>query len=102
MMELFQLSQIDKDRFWSRVDVRGENDCWPWAARKNPTGYGVIEISGDFYFAHRVAFFLLTGLDPTKRPVHHKCDNVGCCNPAHMYVGDYQFPDDDDEDDADA
>ena len=95
MKTLFHLNEIEKDRFWSRVDVRGPDDCWPWAAGKNPRGYGLIDFNQEFYFAHRVAFWLFKGLDPTRRPVYHNCGNVGCCNPKHMYIGDYQFPDDD-------
>ena len=27
-------------RFWSKVDIRGDNECWPWTAYRNPSGYG--------------------------------------------------------------
>gem|GEM_PF-6576504 len=29
------------DRFWSKVDIRGPNDCWEWQAKRHPRGYGV-------------------------------------------------------------
>jgi len=63
MKPLPELTQRQKDRFWSRVDVRESTDCWPWAARKNDAGYGIIALlDADAFFAHRVAFALLKGL----------------------------------------
>jgi len=97
MKPLPELTQRQKDRFWSRVDVRESTDCWPWAARKNDAGYGIIALlDADAFFAHRVAFALLKGFDPSDRPVLHKCGNVGCCNPAHMKLGDHVFEDGED------
>lgn len=37
--------------------------------------------------AHRVAFFLTHGYWPAF--ACHTCDNVVCCNPAHIYDGSY-------------
>jgi len=27
-------------RFWDKVDKRGPDECWPWLANIEPTGYG--------------------------------------------------------------
>lgn len=28
------------ERFWIKVDQRGDDECWPWIAGKNSSGYG--------------------------------------------------------------
>lgn len=30
------------DRFWSKVDVRGPDDCWEWRGARNLKGYGTM------------------------------------------------------------
>lgn len=28
------------DRFWSKVNKRGQDECWEWLAYKDSNGYG--------------------------------------------------------------
>lgn len=73
-------------RFWSKVMVRGPNECWPWlACRKR--GYGEVRIGFGHYVATRVAYKLATGADPGDLDVCHTCDNPPCCNPSHFFLG---------------
>ena len=81
-----------KKRFWSKVDQRGPDECWPWTASTNG-GYGAFgaKLFGEkkmrVHRAHRVAFFLATGVAPDDLVVCHSCDNPPCCNPAHLWLG---------------
>jgi hypothetical protein len=81
---------------WSKVDVKSENECWPWKGYKNEDGYGRTWINDKGYYAHRVIFNLafpnriqLTAPSNTEESgfLLHTCDNPCCCNPAHLFVG---------------
>lgn len=74
-----------RERFWSRVDRRGPDECWPWLGAKNEKGYGKFDIPGHSPFsAHRIALHL-TGREVSQRLVtDHLCRNPACCNPAHL------------------
>jgi hypothetical protein len=75
------------DRFWSKVDRKGPEECWPWLAGKSPSGYGSFSIKLRGFRAHRVAYELEIGPIPEGLIVRHKCDNPACCNPNHLEVG---------------
>lgn len=74
--------------FWSRVDKRGEDECWNWTGKAHHAfGYGVLTIGGKYVSSHRRAYELSYGPIPPKMSVLHKCDNPQCCNPTHLYLG---------------
>jgi hypothetical protein len=81
---------------WSKVDKKGEDECWPWLGYKNENGYGRVMINEWAYYAHRVIFNLVNpGVIELKAPkssdeygfLLHSCDNPSCCNPKHLRVG---------------
>lgn len=78
------------DRFWSKVDRRGE--CWLWLAAVDKDGYGKFQINHrsqrkqTHVRAHRVAFFLAHGHWPLSQALH-SCDNPRCCRPDHIRDG---------------
>jgi len=90
------LTPDDIARFWDKVDQRRPNDCWEWKASVTKSnGYGQFGIDRRTVGAHRVAYFLGTGEQPTGLHVLHQCDNKRCCNPAHLFLGTQQDNSDD-------
>jgi hypothetical protein len=76
-------------RFWSKVAVRGPDECWEWQGAKRAQGsYGRAYIGAVTYRAHRVALALSTGDLPQRLYALHSCDNPPCCNPAHLRWGE--------------
>lgn len=73
--------------FWSRVDIRGPDDCWQWTGKPSDRGYGRLRFGGKETTAHRVAYSLTAGDISKNMCVRHKCDNRLCCNPAHLEIG---------------
>lgn len=75
------------ERFWVKVDRRGDDECWPWTACRSQKGYGRFRFNGNQTNAHRVAFILTRGPIADALLVCHRCDNPICCNPAHLFLG---------------
>lgn len=82
-----------EERFWSKVDRRSPDECWPWraAVRRKNEGYGAFYFKGRHHPAGRIAWFLAKGEMPEPGVVVcHECDNPPCCNPAHLFLGTNQ------------
>ena len=87
MIEL-RFTPIFIARFWSRVDVGGPNDCWPWRAGGHERGYGTISLNGKAVRAPRIAWEFFNGAPMTSDLCAcHRCDNPKCCNPEHIFPG---------------
>lgn len=78
-------------RFWSKVDVRGPDDCWLWLGGTDRDGYGYFDVAhNDRTRSHRVAFKIANGAIDPKLQVQHSCDNPPCNNPGHLTQGTTQ------------
>ena len=83
------MTPADVARFWSHVDVRGTDECWPWK-RARTNGYGRFSVGGRrgrLAIASRVAYEIENGPLALGVEVLHECDNPPCCNPAHLTAG---------------
>ena len=74
-------------RFWTKVDRRKSDECWPWLAYRNGKGYGNFEHQYHTLRAHRFAWQLTRGPIPPGLLVCHSCDRPECCNPKHLFLG---------------
>ncbi len=96
-----RLTDQQIERFWSKVDVKSEDECWPWLAGIKTSGksgqYGGFYIKqiDNTMTAHKVSFIITHHFDisddiPDEIVIRHTCNNPICVNPKHLKLGTYQ------------
>lgn len=80
------------ERFWLKVNKDGPipehkpelGPCWVWIGRKNPDGYGMINVDCKIKLAHNISL-ILAGIEINYNLVRdHICKNTSCVNPSHI------------------
>lgn len=82
-------------RFWDKVDIKGQWECWNWLAAKDGrrTNYGRAWDGEKPIYAHILAYKLTYGnyssrfANGRKVFVRHLCGNYRCVNPNHLSLG---------------
>jgi hypothetical protein len=85
-----KLSKHAAERFWSKVAVANEDECWLWRGWGNVEGYGRFDVDGKKPLATHIALMLAgrpRPAAPNDKALHGDCSNPRCCNPAHLRWG---------------
>lgn len=77
----------DKQQRNFNAKLKRVGSCLVWTGGTTVDGYGLVKIGKKTLRAHRVAYYLKTGIDPGTLRVCHKCDNAPCCEPSHLFQG---------------
>jgi len=85
----FTLSNKDIKRFYSKLSIQDNNGCINWIGPLRGKGYGYMNIDRSKIKSNRIAWQIKNGPIPKGKLVLHKCDNPKCCNPDHLYLGNF-------------
>ena len=81
------MQQKDKNRFFDKIVINKEDECWLWLGKTDRNGYGAFSIRSSVQQAHRIAYILGNNDDLKKgERIEHTCKQRLCCNSKHIVL----------------
>ena len=72
------------ERFWDKVNVGSDTECWEWEGAITGHGYGNFSGFGRYWGAHRLSYIFEYGEVEEGLHIDHLCRNRSCVNPLHL------------------
>lgn len=83
-------SESCESRFWKKVTIKSDNECWSWNGSRCANNYGHLTIQHKTWKAYRYSWMIKNGPIPKRMNICHSCNNPPCVNPSHLYLATHK------------
>ena len=80
------MTNNEPTRFWNKVQVGDDDECWPWMGRISNKGYGTCHYNRKQTTVRRIAWEAAYGPIPQHTLIGSRCGMQNCCNPKHLFL----------------